>query len=434
MGGQAKTPNIDALAARGMLFTNAHCVFPACNPSRTAIMTGQRPETTGQYTNKGNFRDKPGGMERITLPQYLQSNGYETVAAGKVFHQPPGKGKELNVLSDPASWSTQFPNNAGTSGGKEYLDENGQAKWLEGALAKELKVKDGGGYLSRSGVWGITDQTKEETADWQNAHFAREYLEQAHDRPFFLACGIFRPHAPLIAPKVYFDMYPIDQVKVHDMPEDDLDDIPEGYKTNFSSEFVNLVKEKNQIKNAIQAYLAAMSFADDCVGEILAGIENGPNKESTVVVLWTDHGWQLGHKDRWEKYSLWHQGTNTPLIISYPGMTASETQSKQAVSLLDLYPTVLDILELRKPAFIEGETLFPFLSGNNFKREQPAIITYPDSKSHGVRFENWNYILYDNGSEELYDHDIDPQEFTNLAMDPNYKSVILNLKQHLKDY
>lgn len=421
LGGQAKTPNIDKLANQGMLFTNAHCVVPACNPSRVAILTGLRPETTGQYTNPGLFREKPGNANRITMPQYLKANGYEAVAAGKIFHHPRGKGKEPHPFSDDISWDYQNKNNTGTSGHKLYLDEYNQAKWLQGAMREEGAGKSGASYISKFGVWGPIPAKIEETADYQNAVFSADYLSKKHDKPFFLACGIFRPHSPQLAPQEFFDMYPIDKIKMHDLPEDDMDDIPEHVRTNFSSEFVGHVKEKGQLKYALQGYLASISYADACIGKVLEGLENGPNKENTIVVLWTDHGWQLAHKNRWEKFSLWDIATNTPLIIKHPTKNIAAKKIDQPVSLLDLYPTVMDLIGLEKPTDLEGVSLAPFLNDDNYKRKQPAIITFGKG-NQSIRMDDFNYIKYNNGTEELYNHENDRMEYTNVVDNPSYKT------------
>ncbi len=431
MGGQAKTPNIDRLAKKGMLFTNAHTVVPACNPSRVAIMTGLRPETTGQYTNQGNFRKKPGNINLITMPQYLRQNGYEAVATGKIFHQPRGKSEKANALSDPESWSHQPKNLVGTKGHQMYLDEYDQASWLKGAMREEGSGKTGASYISKFGVWGATPETKEETADWQNAVFTADYLSKEHDEPFFIACGIFRPHSPQIAPQEFFDMYPLDSVKVHDLPNDDMVDIPKHIRENFSSEFVGHVKAKGQLQKAIQGYLASMSFADACIGQILNGLENGPNKDNTVVVLWTDHGWQLGHKDRWEKFSLWDIATNTPLIVKHPQKPIAGRTIDQPVSLLDLYPTLIDFIGLEKPKDLEGISLAPFVEDFNHQRKEPAIITFEEG-NRSVRFKELNYIRYKNGAEELYDHGTDKMEYVNQINNDAYSEAKKELGQWLE--
>ena len=427
-GGQAITPNIDALAKRSINFTNAHCVVPACNPSRTAIMTGQRPETTGQFENAGNFRNNEGGKNRITLGQFLQSKGFETVAAGKVFHTPAGRGTNPNPISDPISWTFQNKSETGISGDKQYLDEKNQAKWLEGALRKDFDTRKEPSYLSHSGVWGIANEPKEASGDWKNARFCADYLQKQHDKPFFLACGISRPHAPLIAPKEYFDMYPLDKIKMHELPEDDMQDIPDIAKTNFSSEFTKLVRQKGELKNAVQAYLACMSFADACVGEVLKSLENSPYRDNTIVVFWSDHGWQLGHKNRWEKYSLWHQATNAPFVVYVPNQKGGVCN--EAVSYLDIFPTLLDLMRFKKPDFLEGDSFSKQVKTPTKKRKTPAVITHPKG-NHAVVLGDWHYIHYQDGTEELYNHKTDPKEFNNVAQAPQNKAIKESLKKYI---
>lgn len=427
-GGQAITPNIDAFAAKGINFTNAHCVVPACNPSRTALMTGQRPETTNQFENAGNFRNNAGGKERITLGQFLQTKGYETVAAGKIFHHAAGRGANPNPISDPISWTFQNKSETGIAGDKEYLDDKGQAKWLEGAMRSDFETKKEPSYLSHSGVWGVATEPKEQSGDWKNAQYCAEYLQKKHDKPFFLACGISRPHAPLIAPKEYFDLYPIDKIKMHELPDDDLDDVPKIAKSNFSTPFTKLVREKGQLRNAVQAYLASMSFADACVGEVLKSLEKSPNRENTVVVFWSDHGWQLGHKNRWEKYSLWHQATNAPFIVYVPNQKGGICD--EAVSYLDIFPTLMELMNFEKPSFLEGNSFISQLNNPKKKREIPAVISYPKG-SHAVVLKDWHYIHYEDGSEELYNHKNDPNEFKNIAKNSDNEAIIKKLKKFI---
>ncbi|WP_164975186.1 sulfatase [Lutibacter sp. HS1-25] len=422
MGGQAKTPNIDKLASEGKLFANAHCVVPACNPSRVAILTGLRPETTGQFTNPGNFRDKPGNADLVTLPKYLKDLGYESIGIGKIFHKQAGKGEIADPQSDPQSWSFQYKNDIGTKGHQALLDENNQAKWLEGAMYKEGMDIEKPEYLTKFGVWGVTPEKKEETADWENAAYSAEYLSQAHEKPFFLSVGFMRPHSPQIAPQEFFDMYPLENVVIPELPEDDMDDIPQIAKRNFTSEFVEQVKAKNQIQKATQGYLASMSFVDACVGKVLEGIENGPNKDNTIIVLWSDHGWQLAHKNRWEKFSLWTQSTHAPLVIKYPNMKNRGITSNQAVSLLDLFPTVLDLSGIEKPDFLEGTSLKPLLEDTNYVREEPILITYEEGNISAHKNE-WNLIQYVNGEEEFYNNLKDPHEFNNIINEAGNEEI-----------
>jgi len=425
--GKAFTPNIDRLAKEGTQFKNAHCVVPACNPSRVALLTGQRPETTGQYVNPGNFRDRDGGKDRITLPQFLMSKGYETIESGKVFHKQAGTGKTPDPHSDPVSWTYQHKTATGTPGHELFLDENKYAKWLKGET--EFNGIEFGNYLRKFGVWGAIPQTKEECGDWQSSLYCADYLKQDHNTPFFLACGIFRPHSPQLAPQEYFDMYPLEEIEVPNLPINDMDDIPDFAKKNFASGFSQKVKSDTlQWKKAVQAYKACISFADDCVGNILDGLKNSKYADNTIVILWSDHGWQLGHKDRWEKFSLWNIATNAPMIIKLPNQKR-RGKVLDHVSFLDIYPTLVDLLGYEKPDYLEGNSLSPLIKNPKAKWKYPAIVTYVQG-CNSILQDKWNYILYNTGDEELYNLELDPNEFTNLANKPEYKSII----EHLKTY
>lgn len=430
--GKAQTPNIDRLAHRGVQFSNAYCVVPACNPSRVALMTGQRPETTGQYENPGNFRDKPGGNERITIAQFLQEKGYTTVSAGKIFHKQRGSKDVPEPQSDPISWDVQWKGNIATPGHDLYLDENGWAKWLESAHLDKVSGKSNSGmnYMAKFGVWGPIPHAKEETGDWKMSKYCADFLRKDHEAPFFLACGIFRPHSPQLAPQEYFDRFPLDEIELPEVPVDDMDDIPALAQSNLSTPFVKLMREKGQWKKAVQGYLACMAYADDCVGVVMDALTQSKYADNTIVVFWTDHGWQLGHKNRWEKFSLWKQATNAPLVIYHPKMKNKNGERKQAVSFLDIYPTIADMLGFEKPEHVDGESLLPLMENVEMKRENPAIVTYRP-QNHSIVLDNWNYIRYDNGAEELYDHNTDPQEYKNLASKPQYKKIIKKLSKHI---
>ncbi|WP_168442115.1 sulfatase [Pontiella desulfatans] len=415
MGGQATTPNIDRLAGQGRLFSNAYCVVPACNPSRVALLSGLRPETTGQFGNEGDFRQRPGGDGIVVLPQHFRNNGYEAVAAGKIFHKPRGGGNNPEPASDPKSWDAQYKGKTGTGGHANYLNEDGFAKWHGG------KFTD---YLGKFGVWGPCPEPKEKTGDWMAADYIADYLKQDHRKPFFAACGIFRPHEPLLAPKEYFDRFPLDEIELPNVPDDDFGDIPEVAHENFSTPFfLDGVRPMGQWKKAVQAYLACMAFADDCVGHVLQALEESDYADNTIVVLWTDHGWQLGHKHRWEKFSLWKQGSNAPLIFASPDMAFKGKASDASVSFLDIYPTLVELCGLSKRPELEGNSLVPLLKNPSKDWNHPAIVTDTQRADRSVVYKHWNYIRYYNGDEELYDHSKDPDEFTNLANHPEYGAV-----------
>lgn len=421
--GVAQTPNIDRLAASGVKFNNAHCVVPASNPSRTALFTGLRPETTGQYTNQGCFRDKKSNKTLVTLPQYLQKFGYETVSAGKVFHHPRGSAKEPNKYSDPQSWDIQRVGNVGVGfqHHKKYLDENEQAKWQEGSPNID-------GYLKKFGVWGPADCTPDTTEEWKNADFTEEYLLESHDKPFFLSCGVFAPHEPLVAPKEFYDLYPLDKIQLPEVPADDMSDIPAVAHRNFSTPFVELMREKGQWKNAVQGYLANISFADSTVGRVLDALEKSEYRDNTIVLLFSDNGFQLAHKNRWEKYSLWRMATNTPMIVRTP--KGKKGECDRAVSYLDIYPTLLDLLSIEKPDFLEGTTFVPQLKKLDAPRDVPAVITH-GAGNVSVVLDNWNLITYSNGAQELYDRSNDIFEYNNLIKEKSHSDIVAKLSKFI---
>lgn len=410
-GGQALTPNMERLAARGVRFENGYSVVPACNPSRVALLTGQRPETTGQYVNEGNFRDKPGGAERVTLPQWLRGQGYTTVAAGKIFHHPRGRGKDVPATSDPQSWDVQARVETGTGGMATYLDKDGWARWLKGAdNFTGLKIGD---YIRKNGIWGPIAEPKEETGDFQVARYCADYLKKAQETPFMLACGLARPHAPHLAPKEYFDLYPLDKIRMPNSPDSDLNDVPKIAKTNWSSGFARKLRsEPEEWRKAVQGYLASTSFADAAVGRILDALEASGRDKDTIVVIIGDHGFQVGQKNRWEKFTLWDLGGRTTMIMAIPGISGRTV--KPAVSFLDIFPTIAGLVNGSRPAFVEGHDLMPLVRDPQMNWDKPAVQSYQQGNV-GVRFGPWNYIRYKDGSEELYNLDTDPLEFDNLV-------------------
>ncbi len=432
-GGQAITPNIDKLAAEGRQFLNAYCVVPASNPSRAAMFTGLRPETTGQFQNEGNFRDLPGGANLVTIPQLLSANGYTTVAAGKLFHHHRGNAADPSPFSDDISWDYQWKGNVGTPGMNLFLNENGFAKWHEGAENEFIKgayKNSGMSYILRNGVWGAIPHPKEDCGDWQLTKFGAEFVQKEHDKPFFLGLGIFRPHSPQIAPQEFIDMYPLDKIKLPELPENDMQDVPEIGQTNWSSPFVKLVKEKGQLAKAVQGYLASISFADACVGQFMDALNKSKFKHNTIVILVTDHGFQLGHKNRWEKFSLWKQGTNVPMIVRLPEGMIKPGATNTAVSMLDIYPTIVDLIGIKAPAKLEGTSLMPLLKNKDAKRKQAAVVTW-EKGSHSILRDGWNYIHYKDGSEELYNQLEDPNEYTNIATNPRYAKLKTSMKKFI---
>jgi arylsulfatase A-like enzyme len=272
-----------------------------------------------------------------------------------------------------------------------------------------------------------------------------ERINRKHDKPFFLACGIFRPHIPWYNPQKYFDMHPKGTIELPLVKEGDLDDVPLQGKniaysiTNFTDpndlhnnhENVEheLMKQRGFWQDAVQAYQASVSYADAQFGKLMKALEESPYADNTIVIVWSDHGWHLGEKEHWRKATLWNEVTRVPLIISVPGKE-SGGRSNQPVSLIDLYPTLIELCGLPKVEGLEGESLLPLLSDARAKRSNPAISSLgPDY--HSVKDENYSYIKYGDGQEELYDIDKDPHEWNNLAKNPAYAEIKKRLKEHI---
>lgn len=389
---QCKTPNIDRLAARGVLFTNAHCAAPACNPSRAALMTGVRPWTSGVYVNPQPWR--PAMPEVVTLPQHFMANGYDAVGSGKVYH---------GSYPDEASWDY-------------YEKQQGDPSPTQKVLSNPR---------SRSGgiVWGRLDVEDEEMNDYRMASFAIDYLNREHEKPFFLACGMYRPHMPWQVPNKYYDMYPLDEIIIPNVPEDDLDDIPAGgiKMAKPTGDHAKMLQTGNW-KYAVQAYLASMTFADAQIGRILDALEESGHADDTIIVLWGDHGWHLGEKEHWRKFALWEEATQAPLLFVVPGVTEPNGRCDAPVDFMNIYPTLADLCGLPEAEHCEGVSMRALLENPNAEWNRPAITTHGRG-NHAVRSKQYRYIRYADGGEELYDHDADPMEWTNLADDPKYADI-----------
>jgi arylsulfatase A-like enzyme len=429
MGGPAITPNIDALAKQGVLFNNAYCVAPACNPSRVAIMTGLRPEKSGQYTNQGNFRDIGNNKALLTLPQKLMNAGYQTIEAGKIFHFSHGNNAIPNPLSDPFSWSNQIAGQTGTAVPAHYRTKDGAAIWLGDDTLKNANGERVD-YLAGAGIWGPNTQKIEQTGDWKMSEACVDFLNQQHEKPFFFAVGFSKPHQPLIAPKEFFDLYPLDKIGMPDYNPADMDDIPDINKQNFSSPFVDKVRKQQQLKLAYQAYLACMSFTDACIGNVLDALKKSKYANNTIVIFFTDHGFQLGTKNRWEKYSLWKLGTNSPLIVYLPTNQLNGAVCSEAVSLMDIHATVLDAVGINLAEDLDCISLLPQIKNPDTERKMPAVITHEEG-NHSVVWKQFNYIRYNNGAEEFYDHLKDNLEYKNEAENKRYRKMKRKLKEYI---
>ena len=387
MGGhpQVKTPHMDALAARGMLFTNAHVQATYCGPSRISVMSGRMPGTTGCYGFTPRFDQAETLKDHVPLQGVFSKAGFLTVGGGKIFHEGLGE----NWVKD--LWEVKLSNARNPS-------PKGQVHW-------PVKVWD----------WGAYPDSDDDMGDYVLAKEMAGVVATKHDKPFFAVAGFRRPHVPLHVPQKWFDLYPIEDVKLPEVLDDDLEDVPHpevSTRINKQPDHGEILKQ-DLWKSLVQAYLASISFVDHCVGTVVDALEAGPNAEDTMIVLWSDHGFHLGEKYHWAKRTLWEETTRVPLMIVGEGIPAG-TECGKPVGLIDLYPTLCEAVGQEKPAGLEGGSLMPLLADPKADWERMAVTTL-EPGSHSVRSENWRYIRYSDGKEELYDHRADPNEWTNLA-------------------
>lgn len=400
---QAKTPHIDRIAKRGMLFTHAYAAAPLCNPSRIALVTSLRPSTSGVYANQHRFRKFIPDV--VTMLQYYRQNGYRVLGGGKVFDIQ-------NHTSDPKSWEEYFP------------IPSDDVKPARDPLARKKPF-----------AWGPLNATDDQMSDMKIANWAVKHLAETNDRPLFLAVGFFKPHIPLYVPQKYFDMHPLDKIILPEVREDDADDLPPTGKL-WANQAPGLKAGNHQMivtnhlwKSAVQAYLATCSFSDACVGRVLDAFDKSIYATNTIVVLWSDNGWHLGEKQHWQKHVLWEEATHVPLAFVIPGVTKPTERCDRIVSFLDIYPTMTELCGLQTPKNIEGISFISLLRNPNAPWNRPAISTYGPN-NHAVRTEQWRYIRYANGDEELYDELADPKEWNNLAPRSEYLAV----KKHLATF
>lgn len=390
---QVQTPNIDRLAARGRAFTNAHCPAPICNPARAALLTGKQPYNTGIYFLAPLFRDTELLKDAVTLPQHFREHGYRTMSVGKIFHQ----------RDDERS----FEEHGGKCG--EY-----------GPIPDE-KLSYPKGHILWD--WGAYPERAEETPDHRIADWAIERLDRTYDQPFFLAPGFYRPHVPMYAPQPWFDRYPPGATTVPQVQGDARErlsdyalQLTEATTAPRHDEMVAM----GEFEHAVRAYLASVSFVDHQIGRVLQALDASPHADNTIVVLWCDHGFHLGEKQRWEKRSLWEESTRSPMIVAGPGIRGG--RCSRPVGTIDLYPTLADLCGLPTREGLDGRSLRPLLDDPQADW-RPAVTTTFGPGNHAVRSDRWRYIRYADGSEELYDHESDPHESVNRADDPAFREV-----------
>ena len=405
MGGHpnAKTPHIDALAASGTAFTNAHCQSPLCNPSRTSLMVSKRPGSTGIYGLKPWFRDVAELADLETLPQFLMRNGYKSYTAGKIYHGRYGK--------EDGEWDVVGPGASGKPFPPKKLVNTPQPHRLVD--------------------WGIFDHKDEEKGDWLVADWTEQQLDNMpKDEPFFMACGFFLPHVPCYATRKWFEMHPEETTQLPLIKRDDRKDTPRFswyIHWKLPEPRLEFLEDAGEWMNLTRSYLACTTFVDSQVKRVLDALDRNGLRENTIIVLWSDHGWHIGEKEITGKNTLWDDGTRVPLLFTGPGVKAGQVCIKPA-ELLDVYPTLVDLIGSEKTDQLEGVSLLPQLEDASAERERPAITTH-NAGNHGIRSENWRYIVYADGSEELYNMVEDPNEWTNLAGNPEYADVIAEHKK-----
>ena len=445
------TPNFDRLAERGLVFDNAYCQAPLCAPSRASLMTGYYPDKTGVYDLFPTFRDAL--PDAVTLAQMFKNNDYFTCRIGKIFHQGVPSGIGQPGHDDPASWTTTY-----NPIGKDKTDEYklvADAPMLGNYLAMDCTDDELTDAISANVALSILRQR---TGNARASAYGGYMQGLANPQPFFMAVGFYRPHIPYMAPKKYFDMYPWEDIKLHENPENDWENKPAAAAWVWPP---NAGTTAEQQKKAIQAYYACVSFIDAQVGKLLDGLEEFGLLDNTIIVFWSDHGYNLGEHGQWQKQTLFEKSSKEPLIISVPGMTKG-TRTQAIVQMVDLYPTLAELTGLKAPDDLVGHSLVPLLKDPDAEWDHPAFTIQartvnprakegqskysfnpnvasdnPTIFGRSVRVKRYRYTEWDEGrlGVELYDYETDPKEFINLDNNPEYKDLVKKLSDILhKDF
>ncbi len=423
---QAVTPNMDSLARSGVMFTNAHAPGVYCAPSRSAIFTGQYASTTGCYGIEVYHHDHP---EIVPLQMAFHRSGYATFGAGKLFHHREG-------YLDRRGWDEFFVR-------KALLKRKGWRieSWpmaederdvpfpnpFPASIYNRGKQVTGGLFLE----WGsIPNAREEEMADTRRVNYACDVLRRKHDKPFFMAVGLYSPHFPNYAPKKYFDLYDADKIKPPPYKDDDLEDLPPKVrrrKENRKRQHHDKLVKLDAVEDAIHGYLACVSYADAMLGRVLKTLRESAYANNTVIVLWSDHGYHHGEKGDWGKHTLWERTSNVPFIWSGPGM-ARGAKIDATVSLIDMYPTLVEQCGLKPANNLEGESLASVLADPSTAKDRDVYLPYLDPGGYAIINKKWRYIHYSDNTEELYDVSRDPNEWNNIADRPKFVAIKRQLR------
>lgn len=398
---QCKTPNIDRLSKLGVSFTNAHCAAPACGPSRASLWSGIRPHSSGCYLNADPWKRHI--AEGLNLNAHFKKNGYYTAAMGKTYHSSSGGLK--NVYA--SEWDEYPPTKRGNSAGR------GPTKYEGFHEPLPLDLQD-------------TD-----LPDWHTVDFCIDRMNQKRDKPFFIACGMIKPHLPWAVPRKYYELYPRDEIQLPPHLDGDLSDLPlAGVKMAGAEKDHAKFLKSGRWKDAVQSYLATIAYVDMNIGRLLDAYEASPERDNTIIVFWGDHGWHLGEKQHWRKFALWEEATRTPFICVAPRVTKPGTICDRPVDFMSIYPTLCELAGIDAPSHLEGESIAGLLRNPASEWDGVALTTH-GYRNHAIRDQRYRYIRYQDGSEELYDHDNDPYEFANLAGDAKLTAVKQRLAAHL---
>lgn len=394
---QAKTPNIDRLAKRGVTFTRAYCAAPVCNPSRAALMSGLRPGSSGVYDNGQDW--KPVIARELTLTTQFLRAGYDVFGAGKIYHANAHR---------PGEWTDYFVGARGRQTAHPSAKDDGVGG---------IKFKP------------LTDDST--LPDESIVDYGIKHLLARRDQPFFLAVGLHKPHMPWDVPKKYFDQFPLDSIELPPTTADDLGDVPPaGVRMARPQGDHAAMLKSGRWKEAVQAYPATIAYCDAQVGRLLDAYDRSPDRANTIIVLWGDHGWHLGEKEHWRKFALWEEATRMPYVWVVPGATPAGGVCQRPVDLMSLYPTLCDLCGIPIPKHVEGVSIKALLRDPKAAWDRPAITTY-HRNNHAIRSERWRYIRYADGGAELYDHDADPYEWKNLAGDGRHADTVKSLAKWL---
>lgn len=394
---QVQTPNIDRLASRGVLFENTHCQYPLCGPSRASFMTGMYPDQTLVRRNAIYIREHVPNV--LTIPQAFRLDGYFAVRIGKVFHYNVPRHIGTSGHDDPYSWNYT-------------INPRGRDKEEEDKIFS-LVPNTFGGTLS----WLAADGKDEEQTDGIAATEAIKLLEKysRQERPFFMTVGLYRPHTPFVAPKKYFDMYPLDEIKVPNVPESYLAQLPQPAISSIRRKKDQIDLDDKLARQAIQAYYASISFADAQLGRIMASLKSSNLEQNTVVVFTSDHGYHMGEHGHWQKTTLFENATRVPLVIAGAGITEKGQVAKGLVEMVDIYPTMVELANQEIPKQVSGVSLSPILKDVDLTVRSSALTQY--NNGYSIRTNRYRYTEWGEKGDlgaELYDHESDPEELINL--------------------